>query len=154
MHAKPMVYAQPRVGVIAVTFHGDDVILIRRRNEPQQGAWGYPGGSIEPGESIHDAALRELMEETGTQAEVLALVDVVEVCEFDRAGCHHHFVLIALLCRYIVGELRAGDDATDCRWVRIPDGLSGFQGDLVDHAGRIAIRARDQLAAIQGGNSR
>lgn len=153
MQTEPKVYSQPRVGVIAVTIQGDDVILIRRRNEPQRHAWGYPGGSIEPGESIHDAALRELMEETGTEAEVLGLLDVVEVCEFDRTGRHHHFVLIALLCRYIAGELRPGDDAMDCRWVRIPDGLSAFDGDLVDHVERIAARARDQLAAIQGGNS-
>lgn len=47
------VYAQPRAAVIAVTFRGNEVVLVRRRNEPQQGAWGYPGGSIEPGESIH-----------------------------------------------------------------------------------------------------
>lgn len=47
-------YSAPRVAVLAVTFRGDEVILVQRRNEPQRGGWGFPGGSIEPGESIHD----------------------------------------------------------------------------------------------------
>lgn len=148
------VYAQPRAAVIAVTFRGNEVVLVRRRNEPQQGAWGYPGGSIEPGESIHDAVLRELWEETGTRAQVLSLVDVVEVREFDSAGRHHHFVLIAMLCRYVDGELRPGDDAVDCRWVPVPEGLQEFDGVLVDHVARVALHAHGKLAVIQGGSSR
>ncbi len=136
-------FARPRVAVIAITFRGDDLILVQRRNEPQKDTWGFPGGSVEPGESLHDAALRELMEETGVRAEVGELVDVVEVREFDPSGRHHHFVLIALLCRYVGGELRPGDDAAGCQWVRVPDGIREFPGVLADHVERVALRAHE-----------
>jgi 8-oxo-dGTP diphosphatase len=135
--------AWPRVAVIAIVFRGDELILVQRGKEPQKGSWGFPGGSVEPGESLHDAARRELMEETGVQAEVGELVDVVEVREFDASGRHHHYVLIALLCRHLSGEPRPGDDAVDCRWVRMPDGIHGFSGVLADHVGRVGLRAHE-----------
>jgi 8-oxo-dGTP diphosphatase len=134
-------FAQPRVAVIAITFRGDELILVQRSKEPQKGSWGFPGGSVEPGESLHDAALRELLEETGVRAEAGEWVDVVEVREFDSSGRHHHFVLVALLCSYIDGELRPGDDAADCRWVRMPAGIHAFPGVLADHVSRVALRA-------------
>jgi 8-oxo-dGTP diphosphatase len=144
----------PRAAALAVTFRGDDVLLVQRRNEPQKGGWGFPGGTIEPGESIHDAALRELQEETGVQASVLGLVDVVEVRERDPAGRYHHFVLIAMLCRYLQGEPRPGDDAADCRWLHVPGGLVGFDGHLIEHVAAVAQRAHRQLATIDGGTHR
>jgi 8-oxo-dGTP diphosphatase len=136
-------FAHPRVAVIAITFRGDELILVQRRNEPQKDSWGFPGGSVEPGESLHDAAARELMEETGVRAEVGELVDVVEVREFDPSGRHHHFVLVALLCRYVDGTLRPGDDAAGCQWVRMPDGIRAFPGVLADHVSRVALRAHE-----------
>jgi 8-oxo-dGTP diphosphatase len=135
--------ALPRVGVIAVTFRGSDVVLVKRKNEPQRHAWGYPGGSVHAGESLHDAALRELFEETGVQAGVEALLDVVEVREFDAAGRHHHFVLIAFLCKYVSGALCPGDDALDARWVSVPEGILTFPERLVDHAADVALKARE-----------
>jgi 8-oxo-dGTP diphosphatase len=135
----------PRVGVLAVTFRDGKVLLVCRRNEPQQGGWGFPGGSVEVGESLHDAALRELREETGVRAEVLGMVDVVEVRETDAAGRYHHFVLVALLCRYLSGEAVPGDDASDCRWVDVPDGMPHFPGRLIDSVAAIAVRAYRQL---------
>jgi ADP-ribose pyrophosphatase YjhB (NUDIX family) len=143
----PVKYATPRAAVIAVTFRGDEVILTQRRNEPQRGSWGFLGGSIEPGESIQDATLRELR-----SAEVLKLIDVVEVREFDHTGRHHHFILIAMLCRFTRGDLCPGDDVTDCRWVRIPEGLADFAGALVDHGSAVAIRAHRRLTSIHVGD--
>ncbi|AOJ71568.1 MULTISPECIES: NUDIX hydrolase [Burkholderia] len=133
--------AAPRVAVIAVTFRGDEVILVQRGKEPQKGTWGFPGGSVEPGESLRDAAARELFEETGVRAEIGEPFDVVEVIGFDPAGRHHHYVLIAMLCRHAEGALRPGDDAADCRWVRVPDGVPQFPGVLADHVARVALRA-------------
>jgi 8-oxo-dGTP diphosphatase len=130
--------AHPQVAVLAVTFRHDEVILVQRKNEPQKGGWGFPGGSIEPGESIANATLRELMEETGTRAEVVRLIDVVEVRECDAAGHQYHFVLIAMLCRYLSGDLVAGDDALSCQWLNVPAGFSQFHGHLIEHVASVA----------------
>lgn len=141
----------PTLAVIAITLRGDEVILVQRRKEPQKGTWGYPGGSVEPGESLRDAALRELQEETGITAEVGPLIDVIEVIGFDPEGHHHHFALVALLCHYLDGELQAGDDAADCRWVAINNGTHNFNGILADHVADVAAKAFDlHNAAIEG----
>ncbi|MEN4769778.1 NUDIX domain protein (plasmid) [Duffyella gerundensis] len=138
---QPITLAKPGLAVIAITLRGEEVILVQRSKEPQKGTWGYPGGSVEPGETLHDAALRELMEETGVTARVGPLIDVVEVIGCDPAGHHHHFVLIALLCHYLEGELQAGDDAADCCWVPFREGILNVNGVLADHVTRIAAKA-------------
>ncbi|AOJ04666.1 MULTISPECIES: NUDIX hydrolase [Burkholderia] len=151
---EPAALATPRVAVIAVTFRGDEVILVQRGKEPQKGTWGFPGGSVEPGERLHDAAARELFEETGVRAEVGDPIDVVEVIGFDPGGQHHHYVLIAMPCRYVEGALRPGDDAADCRWVRVPDGVLEFPGVLADHVTRVALRAHAICHSNQKENNR
>lgn len=140
---------KPRAAVLAVTFRGDDVILVRRKNQPQQGGWGFPGGSIEAGESMHDATLRELFEETGVVAEVVKFLEVVEIREFDATGQHHHFILLAMLCRYVSGEPTPGDDASACCWVSIPTGLAQFDGPLIEHVASVALRAQNQFQSNQ-----
>jgi 8-oxo-dGTP diphosphatase len=134
----------PKVAVLAVTFRGDEVILVQRKNEPQKGSWGFPGGSVELGESLADAARRELLEETAVIAEILGHAEIVELREEDSLGQFHHFVLVAMLCRYKSGDLIAGDDAVACRWVGVPDGLQEFDGVLADHVVRVAMQARSK----------
>ncbi len=146
---KAAVLTAPRVGAIAIVFRENQVILVQRGKEPRRGQWGFPGGAVEPGESLREAALRELLEETGVHAESLGMVDVVEVREFDGGGRHHHYVLIAMLCRYLSGNLTPGDDAADCRWVDVPDGLGRFSGVVVDQVAELAEKALRQLAAFR-----
>ena len=133
--------AVPTLAVIAITLRGDELILVQRSKEPQKGTWGFPGGSVEPGETLHDAALRELKEETGVTASVGPLLDVVEVIGFDPTGRHHHFALVALLCHYLGGELQAGDDAADCRWVTMGREGLNFDGALADRVADVAAKA-------------
>jgi ADP-ribose pyrophosphatase YjhB (NUDIX family) len=133
----------PKVAVLAVTFRGDEVILVQRKKEPQKGSWGFPGGSVELDESLADAAIRELFEETGVKAEVTVPFDIIELRQTDPQGQFHHFILIAMLCRYIAGNLVPGDDATDCRWVSVPCGLKHFDSILADHAVRVAYKASE-----------
>ncbi|WP_332676682.1 NUDIX hydrolase [Brevundimonas sp.] len=102
----------PAVGVVCL--RGDEVLLIRRGTPPRQGEWSLPGGRIEPGERLVDAALRELREETGVEAEITGLIDVVDGV-FAEAG--RHYVLIDYAARWVSGEPVAGDDATDARFV-------------------------------------
>jgi 8-oxo-dGTP diphosphatase len=104
----------PAVGVVCL--RGDDVLLIRRGRAPRQGEWSLPGGRIEPGERAMDAALRELREETGVEAEVTGLLDVVDGL-FPEAG--RHYVLIDYAARWLSGEPVAGDDAMEARFVAL-----------------------------------
>jgi 8-oxo-dGTP diphosphatase len=102
----------PAVGVVCLK--GGAVLLIRRGRPPRQGEWSLPGGRIEPGERAIDAARRELREETGVEAEIVGLVDVVDGL-FPEAGLH--YVLIDYAARWVSGEPAAGDDAIDARFV-------------------------------------
>lgn len=104
----------PCVGVVCL--RGDEVLLIRRGTPPRQGEWSLPGGRIEPGERAVDAALRELREETGVEAEIIGLLDVVDGI-FPEAG--RHYVLIDYAARWISGEPVAGDDAIEARFVSL-----------------------------------
>ena len=104
----------PAVGVVCL--RGDEVLLIRRGTPPRQGEWSLPGGRIEAGERAVDAALRELREETGVEAEITGLIDVVDGL-FPEAG--HHYVLIDYAARWVSGEPIAGDDAMEARFVAL-----------------------------------
>ena len=98
----------PAVGVVCL--RGDEVLLIRRGKPPRLGEWSLPGGRIEPGEAAVDAALRELREETGVEAVIGGLVDVVDGI-FPEAGLH--YVLIDYAATWRSGEPVAGDDAME-----------------------------------------
>ena len=108
----------PAVGVVCL--RGDQVLLIRRGAPPRRGEWSLPGGRIEPGERAVDAALRELREETGVQARLTGLIDVVDGL-FPEAG--RHYVLIDYTAEWIAGEPIAGDDAADARFFDADDAI-------------------------------
>ncbi len=113
----------PVVAVGVVCLRGDDVLLIRRGAPPFENQWSLPGGRIEWGERARDAALRELKEETGCDAEILALIDVVDAVMTARSGGEPdsrepwgHYVLIDFAARWVAGEPAAGDDAREARF--------------------------------------
>lgn len=102
----------PAVGVVCL--RDGEVLLIRRGKPPRMGEWSLPGGRIEPGERAVDAALRELLEETGVTARITGLLDVVDGL-FPEAG--RHYVLIDYAADWLSGEPVAGDDALEARFV-------------------------------------
>lgn len=104
----------PAVGVIC--FKGDQVVLIKRSKPPKKDDWSLPGGRIEPGETYREAALRELMEETGITARLLD-----KVAEIDADFGSHHFILHDYLAVWERGDVRAEDDAADARLFDLGD---------------------------------
>jgi 8-oxo-dGTP diphosphatase len=102
----------PAVGVVCL--RDGQVLLIRRGRPPRQGEWSLPGGRIEPGERTAEAALRELREETGVEARITGLLDVVDGI-FPEVG--RHYVLIDFAAEWVSGEPVAGDDALEARFV-------------------------------------
>lgn len=120
---KPVKDLSPVPAVGVVCFRGDEVLLIRRGTPPKQGEWSLPGGRVEPGEPVRDAALRELKEETGVDAVLIDLIDVVDAIFENRTGdlITRHYVLIDFVARWQTGEPRAGDDAADARFFHLSD---------------------------------
>jgi 8-oxo-dGTP diphosphatase len=114
--------AMPRVGVGAVIWRGREVLLVRRKKEPRAGEWSLPGGAQEEGETVVEALLREVREETGLTIAVLGLIDVVDAIFRNQEGAmSHHFTLIDFSARSIAGEAKADDDAAEVRWVDLED---------------------------------
>jgi 8-oxo-dGTP diphosphatase len=109
----------PIVAVGVVVKRGREVLLVRRLNEPSRGRWSLPGGAVELGETLREAARREVWEECGLQVEPGEVLAVVDNIVRDEAGhIRFHYVLIDLLAEYAGGELAAASDISDARWVR------------------------------------
>ena len=137
----------PRLAALAVTLRGDHVLLVRRRNPPDAGLWGFPGGHVEPGETALDAAARELFEETGVTAMPRAYLDNVDLIRRGAGGAlEYHFLLAGVLCDYVRGEPVAADDALDAGWWPAADILSrGLPLSAhVDHLLGRALALRDR----------
>jgi 8-oxo-dGTP diphosphatase len=107
----------PLVGVGAIIVEDSRVVLIKRAHPPLQHRWSIPGGVLEVGELVRDAAIREAHEETGLIVEPGDLLGIYDRILRD-AGQHvqYHYVLIDFLCRCVGGELHAGGDAAEARW--------------------------------------
>jgi 8-oxo-dGTP diphosphatase len=107
----------PLVGVGAVIVQDGRVLLIRRGQPPLFGEWSLPGGLLECGETLREAAVREAREETGLVVETVDMLGVYErVIRSDEGRVRYHYVLIDFLCRPLSGELKAGSDAADVGW--------------------------------------
>lgn len=113
---------RPIVATIAAVIRRGEVLLVRRANPPDVGRWGFPGGKIEAGETIQQAALRELREETGVEGRAREVFTAVDAFDHDDAGkLLQHFVLVAVRCDWQAGEPEAADDALEARWFPIEE---------------------------------
>jgi ADP-ribose pyrophosphatase len=109
---------QPVVAVGAIVFKNNRVLLVRRAQPPSQDLWAIPGGRVEIGETLQEAAEREILEETGIIIQAREPVYTFDYIERDGSALpRFHYVIIDLIADYVRGEARAGDDAADVRWV-------------------------------------
>jgi len=130
---------RPIVGVGAVIVEEGRALIVRRAQEPQKGRWSIPGGAVELGETLRQAAAREALEETGLAVEASEVLEVFDSIYHDPAGLtQYHYVLVDFLCRKTGGELRAASDVSDVRWVT-PEELAGF--DIAPSAQRVIRKA-------------
>ena len=131
----------PVPAALAVLAQAGQVLLVRRANPPDQGLWGFPGGRIERGETVFAAAERELAEETGLAATAVRLLDALDLLDRAPDGTlRHHFILLAVLCTFRSGRLRAADDALEARWFD-GDGLQDKDDRLSRNVSRLARAA-------------
>ncbi|MEW6658657.1 MAG: NUDIX hydrolase [Thermodesulfobacteriota bacterium] len=113
---------QPLIGVGAVIFRGEEVLLVLRGQEPALGSWSLPGGLVELGETLEVALARELAEEVGITVEVLGITAVLDRIYRDpQGGVPYHYVLVDFLCDYGDGDLRPGSDVTAARFAPLSE---------------------------------
>jgi len=116
---------RPELAVGAVVVADGHLLLVRRGTDPGRGRWSVPGGRVERGESLEQAVVREVREETGVEVACGPLLGWVE-----RIGTAHHFVILDFAATAVGTSVpRAGDDAAEAAWVRL-EAVAGY--DLVD----------------------
>jgi ADP-ribose pyrophosphatase YjhB (NUDIX family) len=112
----------PVVAVGVLLLDGDRVLLVQRGRPPQVGRWTVPGGGVEVGETLEEAALRELGEETGLGCTLGPVVEVLDRVVRDGDGrIEYHYVILDFVGSAPTGTLRAGSDCADARWVPVAE---------------------------------
>jgi ADP-ribose pyrophosphatase len=108
----------PRAAVGAVVFKDNKVLLVRRGRPPARGQWAIPGGNIKLGETLQEAAEREILEETGI---IIRAGDPIytfdAVLRDDNGKIQFHYVIVDLMADYVSGSPRPGDDADQVQWL-------------------------------------
>jgi 8-oxo-dGTP diphosphatase len=118
---KTMKREYPQVPIAAVgvvVLKGDKVLLVRRGQEPGRGRWGLPGGAVELGETVAQAAEREVDEECGIEIQIRDVIEVIDrIIHDDDGQIRYHYILIDLLAGHRRGDPIASSDAMEVRWV-------------------------------------
>ncbi len=115
--------SRPWVGVGVVVWRGNEVLLVRRGSQPNRGQWGLPGGAQAVGETLFEAAVREVQEETGlavTPTVVITACDGISRDDDGKVRFHYTLVEVAAVCDSDA-EPQAGDDALEARWVALEE---------------------------------
>lgn len=148
----------PVLGVGALVVREGRALLVRRGRPPRAGLWALPGGRVRLGESLDQAAEREVHEETGLRVRAGRVVHAFDLIE--RDAVHHvcfHYVVVDLLCEYLSGELRTGDDADEAAWLAPEEWkalpvdsetralLASWQSGEGGHLGMMRDAAQDEM---------
>ncbi|MGB9914088.1 MAG: NUDIX hydrolase [Candidatus Bathyarchaeales archaeon] len=134
---------RPVVGVGAIIIKDGKILLEKRKSAPAKGEWSVPAGLVELGESIEQAVIREVKEETGLDVASPRLVDVIDHISLDEKGAvKYHFVIIDYFVTVTGGELRAASDADDLKWVPLDE---VEQYDLTESFRRFFRQNRQKL---------
>jgi 8-oxo-dGTP diphosphatase len=111
---------EPLIGVGAVVFKEESVLLIKRGKPPLAETWSLPGGGVKPSETLVDAVVREVREECGIDIEVVDLIKEFEYIENESDGrVKYHYIVFDFKALYKGGSLASSSDALDARCVHI-----------------------------------
>lgn len=130
------------IGVGAVIFRGNDVLLIKRGKAPFKGEWSIPGGGLEFGERVTDAVIREVREETSIEIKLIGLLDVFDAIGPVDQQQLSHMVLIDYVAEWVAGEPCPGDDAVEAEFVSVETAITRLSWDVTRQAIRRAIDVR------------
>jgi ADP-ribose pyrophosphatase YjhB (NUDIX family) len=137
--------ARPLLAASVAVIREGHILLALRARPPAEGLFSLPGGLVEPGETLEEAALRELNEEAGVAASIIGFNDHVEVIERDNDDrVSRHFVIASFVARWLSGEGRPSAEARQVIWVR-PEAIEGLR--TTTGLARIAARAFRVLEA-------
>ena len=130
---------RPIAGVGVVVFRNEEVLLVKRKKAPYKGQWSIPGGKQQLGETVTQAARRELMEETGVEVNELTLIDVIDIIVPDEEGkILYHYIVADYRAHWLSGECSPGDDALDVQWFNL-NKLGSIS--LLDKTRKIILKA-------------
>ena len=139
---------RPYLAVSAAIAREGKLLLVRRARRPAQGLYTFPGGAVETGETLNEAAIREVAEETGLTIQPVSLAGFREVITRDAQGAvERHFVILCLAARWLSGNPTLNDELDDARWVA-PEEIRGLR--TTDGLGDIAAAALMRLAEARG----
>lgn len=137
---------RPFVGVGVVIFRGEQVLLAQRGTPPREVFWSIPGGAQELDETVREAGLREVREETGLEVEILGLIDVVDSISRDPEGrVEYHYTLVDFFAEWRRGEAVAGDDCPAVCWADLDDLEHYSLRTMTLEIIRLAARKRQEL---------
>jgi 8-oxo-dGTP diphosphatase len=138
--------ARPILAVSMAVFRQGRVLVVRRAREPMIGHFTLPGGVLEIGEPLAEAAARELREEVGVEAEIIAFNRHVEAIEREGERIRMHYVIASFVARWTSGEPRAIDEIDAVDWIDPdappPSPTTPGLGEILASAARIASRHR------------
>ncbi|AWJ94876.1 phosphohydrolase (plasmid) [Azospirillum baldaniorum] len=134
---------RPWVGVGAVVWRGDRVLLIRRGRPPRMGQWSLPGGAQSVGETVFETAVREVLEETGLHVVPTEVVTVVDAMTLDDTGVvQYHYTIVEVAAESPEGEAVCADDALEARWVTIDEAAELTEWDETERVIRLSASRR------------
>ena len=138
---------RPYLAVSAAIFRDGKVLIVRRGRAPAQGVYTLPGGGVELGETLQEAVIREVREETALEIEPVELVGFRQAIARDAAGrIERHFVILPFAARYLGGELALNEELSEADW-RDPSGLSGLK--TTEGLAEVVAAAGARLAALR-----
>jgi len=112
----------PVLGVGAVIFNNEKVLLVKRGKEPGYGKWSIPGGAVELGKTLKESLLKEVREETGLEVEIGGMVEVLDWVSRDAYDrIKYHYVLVDYWCKCLFLKPNPSSDVLDARWVQLSD---------------------------------
>ena len=108
--------SRPLLAASCATVRDGRVLIATRTRPPMDSVWSFPGGLVEPGERLAEAALRELQEETGVEAEIAGFLGHAEFITREADRVKHHFVIVAFAARWVAGDGTCGPEAGAITW--------------------------------------